>query len=61
MNILLEAWASRESFEPKKDPPQRGSGVRGRKLLRDLHESKTDPEKRGCTRRARTGRRSRAI
>jgi hypothetical protein len=43
---LLEAWASRVSFEPKKDPPQRGSGVRGRKLLRDLHESKTDPEAR---------------
>jgi transposase len=43
---LLEAWASRDSFEPKKDPPQRGSGVRGRKLLRDLHESKTDPEAR---------------
>ena len=43
---LLEAWASRDSFEPKKDPPQRGSGVRGRKLLRDLHESKTDPQAR---------------
>jgi len=43
---LLEAWASRDSFEPKKDPPQRGSGVRGRKLLRDLYESKTDPEAR---------------
>jgi transposase len=43
---LLEAWASRTSFEPKKDPPQRGSGVRGRKLLRDLHESKTDPQAR---------------
>jgi len=43
---LLEAWASRDSFEPKKDPPRRGSGVRGRKLLRDLHESKTDPEAR---------------
>src|ERR1022692_3404391 len=43
---LLEAWASRDSFEPKKDPPQCGSGVRGRKLLRDLHESKTDPEAR---------------
>jgi transposase len=43
---LLEAWASRESFEPKQNPPQRGSGIRGRKLLRDLHESKTDPEAR---------------
>jgi transposase len=43
---LLEAWASRASFEPKKDPPQPGSGVGGRKLLCDLHESKTDPEAR---------------
>lgn len=43
---LIEAWASRESFEPKKDPPQRGTGARGRKLLRDTHESKTDPEAR---------------
>ena len=43
---LLQAWASRDSFEPKKDPPQRGSGVRGRKLLRDLHASKTDPQAR---------------
>ena len=30
----------------KKDPPQRGTGARGRKLLRDTHESKTDPEAR---------------
>jgi len=43
---LLAAWASRESFQPKADPPQRGSGVRGRKLLRDLHESRTDPQAR---------------
>jgi transposase len=43
---LLEAWASRNSFQPKQDPPQRGSGIRGRKLLRDTHESKTDPEAR---------------
>jgi len=43
---LLEAWASRESFQPKKDPPRRGSGVRGRKLLRDLYESTTDPQAR---------------
>lgn len=43
---LLQAWASRDSFEPKQNPPQRGSGVRGRKLLRDLHESKTDPQAR---------------
>ena len=43
---LLEAWASRESFVAKQDPPQRGSGIRGRKLLRDTHESKTDPQAR---------------
>jgi transposase len=30
---LLEAWASRRSFEKKPDPPQRGTGARGRKLL----------------------------
>jgi transposase len=43
---LIEAWASRRSFEKKPDPPKRGSGARGRKLLRDTHESKTDPEAR---------------
>jgi transposase len=43
---LLEAWASRRSFVEKKEPPQRGTGARGRKLLRDTHESKTDPEAR---------------
>ena len=43
---LLEAWASRRSFEAKPDPPTRGTGARGRKLLRDTHESKTDPEAR---------------
>jgi transposase len=43
---LLQAWASRQSFEAKPDPPQRGSGIRGRKLLRDTHESTTDPQAR---------------
>ena len=43
---LIEAWASRRSYEAKPDPPQRGTGARGRKLLRDTHESKTDPEAR---------------
>ena len=43
---LIEAWASRRSFEPKPDPPAQGTGARGRKLLRDTHESKTDPEAR---------------
>jgi len=50
---LIEAWASRRSFEKKAEPPQAGTGARGRKLLRDTHESKTDPE-------ARLFRRSRA-
>ncbi len=43
---LLEAWASRRSFVEKKDPPKRGTGARGQKLLRDTHESRTDPEAR---------------
>ena len=43
---LLQAWASRRSFREKADPPDRGTGARGRKLLRDTHESTTDPEAR---------------
>ncbi len=43
---LIEAWASRRSFVEKKEPPSRGTGARGRKLLRDTHESTTDPEAR---------------
>jgi len=43
---LIEAWAHRRSFQEKKDPPKRGSGSKGQKLLRDTHESKTDPESR---------------
>ena len=43
---LIEAWANRRSFVEKPEPPQRGTGARGRKLLRDTHESKTDPEAR---------------
>jgi transposase len=43
---LIEAWANRRSFVEKLDPPQRGTGARGRKLLRDTHESKTDGEAR---------------
>jgi len=43
---LIEAWASRRSFKEKKDPPERGSGRDGKKLLRDTHESETDPEAR---------------
>jgi transposase len=43
---LIEAWASRRSFEAKAEPPSRGTGARGRKLLRDTHQSKTDAEAR---------------
>jgi transposase len=43
---LLQAWANRRSFKEKSDPPDRGTGARGRKLLRDTHESTTDPEAR---------------
>jgi transposase len=43
---LIEAWANRRSFHPKNDPPTKGTGARGRKLLRDTHESSTDPESR---------------
>lgn len=43
---LIEAWASRKSFQEKKDPPERGTGSGGRKTLRDTHESRTDPESR---------------
>jgi transposase len=43
---MIQAWASRKSFQPKQEPPKKGSGVGGKKLLRDTHESKTDPEAR---------------
>jgi len=43
---LIEAWASRYSFEKKKDPPPRGTGARGRKMFRDRYESRSDPEAR---------------
>jgi transposase len=45
---LLQAWASGRSFEPKSDPPKpgEGSGYGGEVLLRDLVESKTDPDAR---------------
>lgn len=43
---LIQAWANRRSFREKHDPPDRGTGARGRKLLRDTHESATDPEAR---------------
>lgn len=43
---LIEAWASRKSFLPKDPPPTQGTGSRGRTVLRDKVESKTDPEAR---------------
>lgn len=43
---LIQAWANRRSFREKSEPPARGTGARGRKLLRDTHESSTDPEAR---------------
>jgi transposase len=43
---LIEAWASRRSFVPKDPPPTVGTGVGGKKLLRDTHESTTDPQAR---------------
>jgi transposase len=43
---MLEAWANRRSFHAKAEPPERGSGHGGKRLLRDTHESRTDPEAR---------------
>lgn len=43
---LLEAWASDQSFQRKDEPPERGTGARGKKLLNDVYASKTDPEAR---------------
>jgi len=43
---ILEAWASRNSFVPKEPATVVGTGARGRKCLRDTHESTTDPEAR---------------
>src|SRR5260370_344739 len=42
----MEAWANRRSFHPKNPPPTTGSGSKGEVLLRDTHESKSDPESR---------------
>src|SRR5260370_38899960 len=41
---LLEAWASKKSYQKKDEPPHQGSGSRGEVLLRDTHASRTDPE-----------------
>lgn len=41
---LLEAWASKKSFQKKEEPPEQGSGSRGELLLRDTHACQTDPD-----------------
>jgi transposase len=51
---LIQAWASRRSFKEKPEPPDRGTGARGRKLLRDTHESTTDGDAR-LYRKSRSG------
>jgi transposase len=43
---ILEAWAGRKSFVPKDPGSVVGTGVGGKKCLRDTHESKTDPQAR---------------
>ena len=43
---ILEAWASRNSFVSKDPSTVVGTGARGRKCLRDTHESTTDPQAR---------------
>ena len=43
---ILEAWTNRRTFQPKEPPPSQGTGSRGKKLLRDTHESKVDPQAR---------------
>lgn len=43
---LIQAWASRKSYQGKPHPPApgQGSGRRGQLQKRDLYESRTDPE-----------------
>jgi transposase len=43
---LIQAWANRRSFRERQDPPDRGTGFGGKKLLRDTHVSTTDPDAR---------------
>jgi DDE family transposase len=43
---MREAWASGNSFVAKDPATVVGTGARGRKCLRDTHESKTDPQAR---------------
>lgn len=43
---LLEAWASKKSYQPKEQPPMTGSGRGGQLRKRDTHESVTDKDAR---------------
>lgn len=43
---LIEAWASEKSFQRRPNPPDQGSGARGRRLLHDVCGSVTDPDAR---------------
>ena len=43
---LIEAWASEKSFQRRQDPPDPGSGARGKRLLHDVFGSTTDPDAR---------------
>ena len=43
---LIEAWASRKSFQPRPEPPRRGSGRHGKLQKNDTHASTTDPDAR---------------
>jgi transposase len=43
---LIEAWASEKSFQRRPDPPEKGSGARGKRLLHDEFASATDPDAR---------------
>jgi len=57
---LIEAWASRRSFQEKKEPPERGTGAEGGRRC----ETRTKAgriRKRGCTRGARREKRDPVI
>ena len=43
---LLEAWASRKSFQPRGETPTQGSGRNGKLQKNDTHASTTDPDAR---------------
>jgi transposase len=43
---LIQAWASRKSFQPHPDPPASGSGRGGKLQKNDTHGSTTDPDAR---------------